>query len=213
LTSFSEFNILSLGCGSCADLFGINNFLTEQSREISVKYMGVDSNPKWKPTQDKIKEIFPTYDISFEQIDVFDFLDNIPEYFTPPNILILQYLLNELIKCNDTAKMDEFVEKLVDEVINKMPDDSVIILNDINHYSVRNWFSRLHSEIIKYKTASFLDYRFTNPIDVPVKITTHEKDTLLFHIPAIITSNYSITNSHTRSQCSSSQAIITIKTK
>jgi hypothetical protein len=223
LTSFSEFNILSLGCGSCADLFGIDNFLTEQQRTTSVKYKGVDYNERWETTHEKIKEIFPVYNISFEYSDVFDFLENISNDFSPPNILILQYLLNELIKCNDTARINEFVEKLVYEVINKMPDDSVIILNDINldiekdgvDKKVRTWFSKFHLEIIEYKIASCLTYRFTGPTKVPKPPETvlHANDSLLFSIPQIITDNYKITTSSARGNCSSFQAIIRIKTK
>jgi hypothetical protein len=209
LTSFSKFNILSLGCGSCADLFGIDNFLTEQKRAVPLQYKGVDSNPLWKTTQDKIVEIFPSYSISFENSDIFNYLDSIANDFVPPNILILQYILNELIKNNDATKMNKFVEDLVAKIIAKMPDNSVIIINDINHYSVRNWFGKLHSEIIKYKYASFLAYRFTNPIEVPVisGITSHTNDTLLFTVPTDIPTN------DVRKPCSSAQAIITIKNK
>jgi hypothetical protein len=208
LTTFTEFSILSLGCGSCADLFGINNFLTEQKRVIPIIYRGIDCNPKWKSTQDEIKEIFPDYKISFTQSDVFDYLDSITDDFVLPNILILQYLLNELIKNNDVEKMNEFVKDLVAKIISKMPDNSIIIINDINHYTARGWFDKLHAEINKSKNASFIDYRFTEPTANPVKITQHTNDVLLFSVPINISANYDVKN-----PCSSAQAIITIKNK
>ncbi|MDL2257100.1 hypothetical protein LJC06_02710 [Bacteroidales bacterium OttesenSCG-928-I14] len=207
--SFSEFNILSLGCGSCADLFGINNFLAKNNRlNVPIKYVGVDSNEKWTDTQSKITEIFPLYSFSFINSDVFDYLDNISKNdFDAPNILILQYLLNELVK-HAKAKLPKFVDDLVGVIVDKMPDNSLVLINDINHNTMaRDWFSIISSKIRKTNLSVCFEYRFNEPTSHTYGGRKHENDQLLFTVPPVILQEYDV-----KQPCSSAQAVI-YKTK
>lgn len=203
LQSFNEFNILSLGCGSCADLLGIDNFLTSTNRTLPINYTGVDLNPLWRDTHNEIINILPNYNISFINNDVYDYLDSLNNGMdNPPNILILQYILNELVK-NDIARIPEFIEKLINNIINRMPENSLIIINDINHYSIRTHFSSIFREAQENNIVSYLNYRFREPTTHTYGGTMHDSSNLKFDIPVVINTNYDV-----KSVCSSSQAVI-----
>jgi len=184
--SFPRFDILNLGCGSCADLFGVHRYLELSGRELKVSYTGVDINERWQDSQQKIKEIFlniPDYTINFIQNDVFLFLDNLPSNNALTyNIVTLQYILNELNKhCND--RMEEFVEKFVDKVINNMPENSTIIINDINHMDVRRWFTAIFIKARENNLVAVCRKRFREPINVPqVNFDYHTNDNILFNV-------------------------------
>lgn len=203
--TFSEFNILSLGCGSCADLFGVNNFLSENNRnDTTVKYVGVDINDRWTSTHDKIKEIFPAYSLSFVNSDVFDYLNNISmSNFEPPNILILQYLLNELVK-KSKNRLPKFVDDLVSVIVDKMPSNSVVIINDINHdEKARNLFPIIASKIKETNPSDCFEFRFNEPTTHSYGGKKHSNDQLLFIVPPIISREYDV-----KKPCSSAQIVV-----
>lgn len=206
--SFPRFDILNLGCGSCADLFGVQHYHELSGRDLKVSYTGVDINEKWLDSQEKIKEIFstvPNYDINFIQTDVFLFLDNLtPNIALSYNIVVLQYILNELNKhCLD--RMGEFVDKFVDKVINNMPENSTVIINDINHYDVRKWFYEIFAKSKEKNLVSVFRKRFREPSTVPqVSFDYHDNDNILFDV---INFGQKI-----KSPCSSAQFVI-YKTK
>lgn len=201
--SFTHFNILSLGCGPAPDLFAINQFLIQQDRELPITYLGVDNNHLWDSTQGTIEEIFPDYSIDFDLHDVFDFLDslnNLPtiEY----NVVVLQYILNEL-NSHSPERIQEFIDKLVDFIVNRLPDNSTIILNDINHYDVRNIFSRIFVAANIHNLVSYSAYRFLNPPTHTYGGTLHVSDTILFNVPVEISRVHDV-----KSPCSSAQVVI-----
>ncbi len=201
--TFIEFKILSLGCGSCADLFGINNFLSQKNRQLPVSYTGVDINERWSSIQIRVGELFPGQNINFILSDVFDYLDSIPvgqvQNF---NIVILQYILNELHK-NSNERIDEFITNFVYKVINQLPNNSTVIINDINHLNVRSIVARIFNEAAKTNVVSMESYRFRNPASHTYGGKTHESDNLLFQVSEIITVNYDV-----KQPCSSFQFVI-----
>lgn len=201
--SFTEFKILNLGCGSCADLFGINNFLAQRNRQLPVSYTGVDINQKWVSTQTKIKELFSEQNINFILSDVFDYLDSIPVgQVLNFNIVNLQYILNELHKnCNE--RIDEFITKFVIKVINQLPSNTTVIINDINLHHVRNIAARIFNEAVVKNLVSQGSYRFRNPTSHTYGGSQHPNDNLLFEVSQNILTNYDVKN-----PCSSAQIVI-----
>lgn len=200
--SFTEFNILNLGCGSCADLFGIDYFLTQEERNIPLSYTGVDINSRWSATQEEIKQIFPQYSINFILADVFMYLDSIKNIpFLLQNIVILQYILNELDK-RCPQRLNEFITKFVENVVDKMPSNSTLILNDINHYNTRRWFSAIFVKSQEKNIVSVFKHRFVEPTSVPyVEDYRHyPKDNLFF---PVLNLGHEI-----KSPCSSAQLIL-----
>lgn len=206
--SFPQFVILNLGCGSCADLFGVHRYHELSGRVLKVSYTGVDVNERWLDSQEKIKEIFsaiPDYTINFIHSDVFLFLDSLSSDNTLIyNIVTLQYIINELNKhCRN--RMEEFVEKFVDKVINNMPDNSTIIINDINHIDVRRWFTAIFVKAQGKNLVAEFRKRFREPTNVPqVDFDYHSKDNILF--------NEINFGQRIKSPCSSAQYVI-YKTK
>lgn len=157
---FNQFNILNLGCGSCADLFGVDKYLSIVGTPREISYIGVDNNDRWDNTHNQIQAIFPQYNIEFINSDVFDFLDSIPDGNTLGfNFVILQYILNEFnLHCRE--RIDEFVEKFTQKIIDNLPERSIIITNDINHIDVRSLSARIFSQSqINNLTSQFM-YRF-----------------------------------------------------
>ncbi|HEY5124449.1 MAG TPA: hypothetical protein VIK14_12005 [Ignavibacteria bacterium] len=206
--SFESFNILSLGCGSCADLFGINQHLTAIGRNIPVSYTGIDSNDRWQDTQEKIIQIFSetvNYSTSFIQEDIFIYLERLAtEQLNEYNIVILQYIINELNK-QVSDRMDEFVQIFVQKIVNNLPENSTIIINDINHFNVRRWFDAIYREANRGNLVAPIRKRFTNPTNVPnLDYEVHENDNLTFN-----TINF---GQRIKEPCSSAQFVI-YKTK
>lgn len=201
--TFTEFQILNLGCGSCADLFGINNFLTQRNRQIPVSYTGIDMNARWTTTQNQITQIFPNYNIRFILSDVFDYLNSLNDDDDITfNIVTLQYIINELNKhCHD--RIDEFIALFVKKIIDKMPGRSTVIINDININYIRNISARIFSEALKNNIVSNVGYRFLNPTSHSYGGTVHQFDNILFDVPNNIIENYDV-----KYPCSSAQLVI-----
>jgi hypothetical protein len=201
--SFTSFNILSIGCGPASDLFGIINFLTQQEREIPLTYLGIDLNPLWESTHQTIQEIFSDFPVSFTLIDVFDFLDDLEEEMNPTyNIVILQYVLDEINKYTPN-RIQDFINKLALYLIDRLPNNSTIILNDFNHYETRNLFPRLFNAVNVHNLVSYSEYRFTNPATHPHGGAVHPSDRILFTVPEEIRRLHEI-----KSPCSSAQVVI-----
>ena len=201
--TFTEFRMLNLGCGSCADLFGINNFLTQRNRQIPISYTGIDMNPRWVATQNQIIQIFPDYNIRFILSDVFDYLNELNEEDDINfNIVILQYIINELYKhCHD--RINEFITLFVNRIIDKMPNNSTIIINDINIDYIRNISARIFTEASERNIVSNSGYRFRNPLSHTYGGHMHPFDNIVFGVPQNIIDNYDVKN-----PCSSAQLVI-----
>lgn len=200
---FDQFKILNLGCGSCADLFGIDRYLMLKATPRPISYVGVDNNARWQNTQNKIREIFPQYNIEYIYSDVFDFIETIKDKEKLDyNFVILQYILNEFnLHCS--GRINEFIEKFTTNVIDKLPDKSIIITNDINHYDIRSISANIYKHsMINNITSQFL-YRFPNQPTHSYGGENHKYDNLIFDIPQKIKSRFDI-----KMPCSSAQSII-----
>lgn len=200
---FEQFNILNLGCGSCADLFGIDRYLTVVGTLREITYVGVDNNERWNRTHDHIQAIFPQYNIDFINSDIFDFLDRITNDDTLEyNFVILQYILNEFdLHCRE--RVNEFIEKFTQKIIDKLPERSIIIVNDINLDVVRSISARIFNQSqINNLTSQFL-YRFPRQPAHTYGGNNHPNDNLIFAVPPAIEGRFDI-----KQPCSSAQSVI-----
>ncbi len=196
---FEQFNILNLGCGSCADLFGVDRYLSSVDTQRPVSYVGVDNNERWLETHNQIKTIFPQYNIKFINSDIFDFLDDITDDdILDYNFVILQYILNEFnLHCR------ERIEKFTQKIIDKLPGKSIIITNDINHYDVRSISAKIFNQSkINNLTSQFL-YRFPHQPLHDYGGVNHPYDNLMFDVPEVIEGRFDI-----KRPCSSAQSVI-----
>lgn len=201
--NYTEFNILNLGCGSCADLFGIDSFLRANQRNIPLTYYGVDINDRWDLTQQRIIQIFPHYMINFELNDVFDYLNNSPnDEDLNFNIIVLQYILDEIEKY-DNERLEDFIELFVQKIIDNLPIKASVIINDINIKSVRITANKIYNRALESNIVERFQYRFTYPISHTYGGQKHENDGILFNVPPLIYAGYDI-----KHPCSSYQMLI-----
>jgi hypothetical protein len=129
---------MSIGCGPCSEAFAFNTFFDNINfNKKEVTFIGFDTNTIWNNVQNKVKALLPFLDIITQ--NCFNHIacnDN----FIFPNILILNYLLSDISK---QGCLSQFILDVVTRIIDKMPSDSIVIVNDINHYSVRNYYKTL----------------------------------------------------------------------
>lgn len=177
-TKKQQYKILSIGCGDCADLFGIYRFITDNQLNVDISYTGVDINTKWEPIHEKIKEIFPTINFNFTYQDVFEYIanQNTIEY----NIIILEYVLNEIRKYTPDI-IDGFIDSFARIVVDRLPSGALIIINDINHNMVRDYFPRIRTSIELNNNVLCFNLRFKTPLH-PYGGSVLPNDALVFNI-------------------------------
>lgn len=213
LRKFKSYNILSIGCGPCTELIGVLRFLERSSRDTPVRFYGFDNNSIWKPIHHRITTLIDKseHDIKarFSYKDALDMIKKLDlgKHTWRPNLIILQYVISDMVKNKlDVARFFRDIKK---EIVPYMPKNSYIIINDINHYSVRNHFEKLASLISKkHDTWVFrghFDHNYRNAYDYGLKHTTNK---LTSKIPDEIDDNFNPWNF-----CSSAQMVIKKKDK
>lgn len=117
-----DLNVASIGCGPCTELFGILN----QFSANTVHYKGFDMNPIWKPLITFERALFPNKDIQFYNQDFFVFMAGDDWHV---DVLILNYMLSDMARCQTLAQCSAFV----DSIINLCDSGriSYIVINDI----------------------------------------------------------------------------------
>lgn len=177
-TNKQQYKVLSIGCGDCADLFGIHRFVTDNQLNVDISYTGVDINTKWEPIHEKIKETFPNISFDFKYQDVFEYLEaqGIIEY----NIIILEYVLNEIRKYTSDI-IDNFIDLFARVIVDKLPSGSLIIINDINHNMVRDFFPKIRASIELNNQVLCFNLRFETPSH-PYGGSVLPNDILVFQI-------------------------------
>ena len=181
-----ELNILSIGCGPSSDLFGFENYNKSLDEHKTINYIGIDLNRKWFYIHEKLKSKSQhNQKINYIYEDIFEYIDQINPFRKrlKTNILILQYVISDMAKYNSEKEMHNFFDRLMEDIILYMPNNSMVIINDINNYELSNKYfdyiaNILHNEdyIIdkryyesKYRaTASYGEAIV--PIKVPYKI-------------------------------------------
>lgn len=153
IDSKEQVNIISIGCGPCTDLMGIEQYIDNNSLDIKIKYRGIDLNDNWKYIHRFIKRDLNEYDIKFLYDDVFNVF-NTSKKIGKYDILFLQYLISDMVKYNDENTMNLFIDNLVNKIIFNMPIGSLVIINDINHNSARKYYeiilNKMWQEGIRY---------------------------------------------------------------
>lgn len=196
LNNLNELNILSIECGPCPDLFGIIRWMQANSRYLNIKYRGFDLNNIWGAIQNKLIDLSKqsplNIDIKIYNKNIFTIYKKLKEWrgLLPVNILIMQYVLSDMVANNNGV--DPFLQRSIDLIIKRMPTNSFIIINDINHNTqARNYFEKLisllnHQEkyiptryhFVNNKRPKYFKYGMQHPdnglfLDVPDYISIH----------------------------------------
>ncbi|WP_321993268.1 methyltransferase domain-containing protein [Clostridium butyricum] len=140
-------NALSIGCGPCTDLVGIVNSVDYLDIKTKVNYTGVDMNNIWKHIHEYIKSYNDdNFEATFLYSDIFDALDS--QEGISYNIIVLQYVLSDMNKYDtDGVNTREFIDRIVDKIIRYMKSGSIIIINDINYKSARQYYEYLLNKL------------------------------------------------------------------
>ena len=126
---YNELNVLSVGCGPCTDLAGID-FLrnTGELKFNRLNYVGVDPLVNvWGQIWDDIQNCYDGINILPQDIFQYVIQDN-----WVPDIIIFQYVLSDMRKISDKGQILEFINDMAN-FINSHNDKPICILcNDIN---------------------------------------------------------------------------------
>jgi len=188
--SVPSWNVVSVGCGPCSELFGSIAYLSKHCSSTPMVYNGFDLNTKWQSVHNEIRTIFNLLvtgvTIDFHYIDLFKYL----KAFTPPttnspiNVLFLQYVISDMQQHNYDIK--SFLELLTITVIDRMPSNSIIVVNDINHDTyARNYFGDLLRLVNKNNKVNCYTYYFEYDGMYPPQRygIMHSNNAILYSLP------------------------------
>lgn len=151
LRDFPYFHILSLGCGGCADLMGLEYFMHQNNIEVPVSYFGIDINDKWSDIHAAIKMYTDANNIKFKipfYKDVFWVFKE--RGIVETNIIVISYLISYLYNSGQIEQIDELVQLVIDKIIIKKGAGNklLFVINDVNsNKRGRNYFKYFENAI------------------------------------------------------------------
>lgn len=150
IKKFSQFRVISIGCGPAPDLMALELFRYENGLTTSLQYRGFDLNEYWVPIHQQINQYCKAahrMDAKFFYKDAVDYFSS--KKFPEANVLVLQYVISHFHNTNQFDQLHQFFENIVDSIISKMLRPSIVIIHDINHYAFgRDQFTEL-TDILK----------------------------------------------------------------
>lgn len=147
LSAFPSYNILSIGCGGAPDLMAFEEIRPAwDTREIF--YKGYDINPRWNPIHNAIEQYATRckyLTANFKNKNIFDVLKEGKPSNRNYNVVILEYLISHFPVSNRSDLADTLFDGLLENVLpNRLsPSPFLFIINDIDHFSVRDCFINL----------------------------------------------------------------------
>lgn len=126
---YNELNVLSVGCGPCTDLAGID-FLrnTGELKFNRLNYVGVDPLVNvWGQIWDDIQNCYDGINILPQDIFQYVIQDN-----WVPDIIIFQYVLSDMRKNSSDSQIKNFIDEMTDFINLHNEKPICILCNDIN---------------------------------------------------------------------------------
>lgn len=211
LEDYPSYNILSIGCGSAPDLMAFEQINRKDKK--SIYYRGFDINPFWEAIHNEIENYILTCDdieAKFTIRDIFDVIEKNNPTKRPYNVIILEYLISHLPSKNRAELVAQLFNGLIDKVIAARTPGTpfLIIINDIDHYSVRNLFD-LIVDIIKgagYHGTLDKKHFLMRKQDYGDGSERYASSSNKFYIPENIKDNFNCAI-----ECSSAQLIIELR--
>lgn len=196
LKEYSQFNILSLGCGGCADLMALEYFLTYYV-EVPVHYIGIDINKFWIPIHQQVERYCNFAGIDFHEPiyeDAFKFVQEYPIEDT--NVIIISYLISYLYNSNQIDQINSFIDNITENIIKRKGDNKLLlVINDVNsNRRGRNYFADFE-ECIRGRGLTVLNNKYkyfdTGHLNVYQMLgTPYEMEGLGVNIPETIQRKY-----------------------
>ncbi len=136
ISSFSEFNVISFGCGPCTELIALDYYNQENGYNKNINYMGIDIEPSWEIIHTKINEFIKQehYNIDFkcsfgDATDI-NFLENLLN--DNINIIVLNYIVSSLYSNSEFQKLNSLYSVIAELISRNNIKNCVIIINDMN---------------------------------------------------------------------------------
>lgn len=184
LRQLVNIQIISIGCGPASELFGIDSAIPRSN----IDYKGFDLNPFWREIHTSISNSVrfdQNRNVEFFNTNVFEEYENLNFV---PNVLILSYLISHLPKVG--LNINDFLLNLERIIIDTMPNNSYIILNDTNHMTVRDNFEILLHNLNKSGKARYNSTRYRFKGYNYYGSIRHQTDELAYPIPQHIRERY-----------------------
>lgn len=195
LKDFPYFNILSLGCGGCADLMAFECLLQCKGSIIPLSYMGIDVNNLWHYIHERIRNYCNNNNIGFQMYynDVFQFFQNNSVKYI--NIIVISYLFSYLYNTNQTSLINSLADLLAKQVIAEKNTHCLLIINDVNsNRRGRNYFADFENSIRRAGLAivkSEYKYFDNGRLNDAQKLgSPYDANRLAFDVPYDIQNNY-----------------------
>lgn len=161
-SSEQQINVLSIGCGPATEVIALECLSKEQGKNIN--YIGFDMNPVWHITQSIMKDVLK--DFSSCTVDFYNMkLTSNCSLLEHTHILILNYVVSDIYKHSDdpSVGVTAFLGE-VQQMFECMPDNSYIIINDVNSCNMGRDELEAWSQQLPYaKFYGIFDYERRNP--------------------------------------------------
>lgn len=117
--------------------------------------------------------------MKYEYQDIFTYINSLEK--VDYNIVILEYVLNEIRKYTPDI-IDSFIDSFARVVVDKLPSGALILINDINHNIVRDYFPKILASIESNNKVLTANLRFRTPTTHTYGGSMLSKDALIFDI-------------------------------
>ena len=195
LMAFPCYNILSLGCGGCADLMAIEGLLQRKGFVTPITYKGIDVNSLWYCIHQRIEKYCYDNNIDFQICydDVFQFFQN--NNVVDINVVVISYLISYLYNTNQISLINSLADFLANQVIAKKNTHCLLIINDVNsNRRGRNYFTAFADAIRRAGlTIDKSEYKYfdNGKLNEAQKLgSPYDVNRLPFNVPYDIQNNY-----------------------
>lgn len=158
-----KLKVMSVGCGPCTDLVGIDFLLQEGWLQCSeIQYLGIDPlssvwGPVWRDISDYMGSRVRIY-----PVDIFSFMDDFIRQSWVPDLIIFQYVFSDMVKNSERSQILQFIDDMAFFINSHVEEPIHILCNDINldieRMGGRELFDRLESRIEGKKRAARMHF-------------------------------------------------------
>ena len=161
LSTFSNYSIMSIGCGGCADLMAFEKFANDLYLSKNIRYTGFDINPLWSPIHNRISRYCDEKSIT-RRFFIEDAIQHFQKYYhNSTNIIVISYLLSYLYNTSHKNDILLFFDLIIDSVVLRNNDKKLIIINDVNSCNRgRDYFPKLIDKLKKKGLHGTYSYRY-----------------------------------------------------
>ena len=161
LSTFSNYNIMSIGCGGCADLMAFEKLANDLHLSQSIRYSGFDINPLWRPIHNRISMYCDENSIT-RRFYIEDAIHYFQKYYhSSTNVIVISYLLSYLYNTTHRNDILLFFDLIIDNVVLRNKDKKLIIINDVNSCNRgRDYFPKLIDKLKKKGLHGTYSYRY-----------------------------------------------------